>query len=209
MTKYDLAYDRLLVENAKTDPEAFGAIFDAYYPTILHYVARRTADIALAEDITAEVFIKALHGITAYTWQGTPLAAWLYKIATNELRTYYRKGSYTSSLEALQEQHGFEVVDDEDFVQELIDAQTLLDRHQTFLYAQRLIAHLPAKYQEVLVLRFAENKKIPEIAQILGKREGTIKSLLSRGLQLLRKQLTSSTTQRSAHHRIIAKEGRK
>lgn len=209
MSSYDPVHDQLLVEKAQKDPEAFGAIFDTYYPTILHYITRRTADVAVAEDITTEVFIKALHGIGTYAWRGTPLAAWLYKIATNELRMYYRKKHYISSLEALQEQHGFEIVDEKDFVEDLIDAQALLDRHQTFLNAQQHIAHLPIKYQEVLVLRFAENKKIPEIAQILGKKEGTIKSLLSRGLQLLRTQLTHSTMQRSTNRRIIASEGRK
>lgn len=209
MSRYDSAQDQFLAEKAQKDPEAFGTIFDAYYPTILHYITRRTADVELAEDITAEVFIKALRGIQKYTWRGTPLVAWLYKIATNELRMYYRKKRYTSSLEALQEQHGFEMVDERDFVEDLINAQALLDRHQTFLNAQQHIAGLPIKYQEVLVLRFAENKKIPEIAQILNKKEGTIKSLLSRGLQLLRKNLELSAMQRSANHRIITSEGRK
>lgn len=70
-------------------------------------------------------------------------------MATNKLRVYYRRKKYSSSLEALE-------------------------RHQAFQGAQSHLAHLPVKYQEVLVLRFAEEKKIIEIGQILGKKWRTL-----------------------------------
>lgn len=206
--EHSLEYQRLLVRRAQNDSAAFGELFDMYYPQILGYVARRTADVALAEDITSEVFIKALHGLSRFTWQGVPVSAWLYKIATNELRMYYRQKRHVSSLEELEEVAGFELADEKDFVEEIAEAQTAIERHKTFLRAQAHIARLPLKYQEVLMLRFAEQKKVQEISQIVGKREGTVKSLLSRGLALLRASLEQPAMQPSAQARIIASEGR-
>ena len=67
-----------------------------------------------------------------------------------------------------------------------MEAQEKLRQHQDFLEIQERITRLPAKYQEVIALRFFEKKQINEIAQILAKREGTIKSLLHRAIQRLR-----------------------
>jgi RNA polymerase sigma-70 factor (ECF subfamily) len=89
------------------------------------------------------------------------------------------------SLEELQEQ-GFELLSSHDPENELIEAQEKLEQHQEFLEVQQRIVRLPARYQEVITLRFFEKKQIKEIAEILGKREGTIKSLLHRAVEKLR-----------------------
>lgn len=181
--------ERALIEQAKTDPAAFGQIFDKYYPKILNYVARRTGDAALAQDITAEAFTKALSKLSGFRWRGVSIEAWLFTIATNELRMYFRGQRHYASLDELQERDGFEPIDQRDLHQELIDAQEQLERNQVFHAAQTILRGLPVKYQEVLALRFVEGKKLGDIATILQKPEGTVKSLLSRGLVLLRKQL--------------------
>lgn len=197
-----------LIAQAKIDPEAFGVIFDAHYKKILGYTVRRVDSVAAAEDIVAETFIKALKGLPKFRWQGVPIEAWLFRIATNEIRMYFRKNRVTVSLDELYDQDGYEPQADYDLEQEAIDLQEKLDRHQTFRQVQKLIHHLPIKYQEVLVLRFAEQKKVGEIAQILGKREGTVKSLLSRGLDRLRKELDATPTQPKRPKRIVHGEGR-
>jgi len=184
--------DKQLVQQAHHDLQAFGVIFDKYYPVILAYIVRRTADTATAEDITSEVFIKAMQHFPQFNWQGFPISAWLYKIAINELRMHYRKQKRTVSLEDLQETSGFELPDEHNMVEELIEAQAILERKTQFIQAHHLITTLPVKYQEVLTLRFTEHKKLSEISLILGKREGTVKSLLSRGLKLLRAELTTT-----------------
>ena len=70
---------------------------------------------------------------------------------------------------------------------ELIEAEDKLKMHRDFLEIQEKISELEIKYQEVITLRFFEKKKIQEIAEILGKKEGTIKSLLHRGLEKLKR----------------------
>jgi len=70
---------------------------------------------------------------------------------------------------------------------EVLEAEEELRRHEDFLLLHENIAKLSIKYQEAITLRFFENKQIKEIAEILGKREGTVKSLLHRGLEKLKK----------------------
>lgn len=197
-----------LVERAKTDPEAFGCLFDTYYPPILRYCIKRTGDMAMAEDITAETFVKAYKNIDRFEWQGVSISAWFYKIATNEIRSYFRKSRYTTtSLDELLEQTGFELASDEDVHQELVDAQDQLARDARFIEAQQCLATLSLRYQEVIALRYIERKKISEIALILGKREGTVKSLLSRGIVKLRARLQPEAMQLFQAKRVVDSEG--
>ena len=183
----DLSEERELVRQAQKDPNAFAELYDQYYPKIFGYVLRRTANLEAAQDITSETFFKALKKLWQFRWRNVSFSSWLYKIATNEINQYFRKAEYTKSvsLEELQEQ-GFEIASNHDPESELIDAQEKLKQHQDFLEIQEKIVRLPAKYQEVIALRFFEQKQIKEIAEILGKKEGTIKSLLHRAVEKLR-----------------------
>lgn len=196
MYTVDLTTEREIIEQAQLDPSCFAVIFDAYYPMILGYTLKRVANPVVAQDIAAETFYKALTNIHAFRWRGISISHWLYKIATNELRMYFRKRKYPShSLENMFEQIGFDPIDKQNLAEEIFEVQSHLDRHQEYLRAQKLLLTLPLKYQEVIALRFTENKKLSEIADILDKKEGTVKSLLSRGLRLLRGRMEAQQTQ--------------
>ena len=80
-----------LVERAKTQPEAFGHLYDRYYSVVLNYLYRRTLDVALAEELTSNTFFKALRALGGYESRGKFLA-WLYRIAGNEIRLNRRHG---------------------------------------------------------------------------------------------------------------------
>jgi RNA polymerase sigma-70 factor (ECF subfamily) len=183
----DLTEEKKLVRQAQKTPNAFAELYDHYYPKIFGYVLRRTASLEAAEDITSETFLKALGRLWQFRWRNVPFSSWLYRIATNEINQYFRKAEYKKSIsmEDLQEQ-GFELVSPHDPESELIEAQEKLKQYQDFLEIQGKIVRLPAKYQEVIALRFFEQKQIKEIAEILGKKEGTIKSLLHRAVAQLR-----------------------
>jgi len=183
----DLREEKELVRQAQKSPDAFAGLYDQYYPRIFGYVLRRSANLEAAQDITSETFLKALGKLWQFQWRNVSFSSWLYKIATNEVRQYFRKAEYKKSvsLEELQEQ-GFELLSPHDPENELIEAQEKLEQHQEFLEVQQRIVQLPARYQEVITLRFFEKKQIKEIAEILGKREGTIKSLLHRAVEKLR-----------------------
>lgn len=174
--------DKELVNRAKKDPQAFGQIYDQYYPQIFGYILKRTANLEAAKDITSETFFKALKKLWQFRWQNVPFSSWLYRIAGNEIINHYRKNSRQSvPLEEVAEP-----ADRTNLSEETMEAEKELQRHQDFLIIQKKIITLSVKYQEVITLRFLEKKKIKEICEILGKKEGTIKSLLSRGLEKLR-----------------------
>jgi RNA polymerase sigma-70 factor (ECF subfamily) len=67
-----------LVEDARRDPEAFGKLFEEYYPKILRYTMYRTGNTEAARDITSETFFKALKNLWKFRWIGTTFSAWLY-----------------------------------------------------------------------------------------------------------------------------------
>jgi RNA polymerase sigma-70 factor (ECF subfamily) len=189
-SQYDLMTEKELVYQAKDDPEAFGRLYDLNYTAILNYCIRRTGDIELANDITSETFFKALKNISRFEWRDVSFSAWLYRIAGNEIASYFRKKSYKAdSLDYLSESQGLEPISPEDLEEEFIEAQEELERHKEFLAIREQTGKLHLKYQDVIALRYFTNKSIKDIADILGKPEGTVKSLLHRGLEKLKNQL--------------------
>jgi RNA polymerase sigma-70 factor (ECF subfamily) len=200
----DLNEKKELINLAQKDPEVFAKVYVQYYPKIFGYVLRRTVNLEIAQDITSETFFKALKKLWQLRWLNTSFSSWLYRIATNEINLYFRRGKYKSaSLDELQEL-GFEPVSLHNPETEIIEAQEKLNRHQDFIVCQQKIARLDIKYQEVITLRFFEQKQIKEISEILGKSEGTIKSLLHRGLEKLRASMNEEIkTQPFAESRII------
>jgi len=200
----DLNEEKELIKVTQKDPENFAKIYVLYYPRIFGYAFKRTANLEIAQDITSETFFKALKKLWQLRWRNTSFSSWLYRIATNEINLYLRKGKYKSaSLDELQEL-GFEPVSLHNPETEIIEAQEKLKKHQDFIVCQQKIAQLDIKYQEVIALRFFEQKQIKEISEILGKSEGTIKSLLHRGLEKLRVSMNEEIkTQPFAEPRII------
>ena len=180
----DLEQEKELVERAKNDTGAFGELYDQYYSQIFGYVLRRTASIGIAEDVTSNVFFKALKNFGRFRWRDVPFSAWLYRIATHEIANYFRKNKFGQFR--LEEVSDSISISEPSAETELLEAEAELKRHEEYLALHTNMSKLSIKYQEVITLRSFENKQLKEIGEILGKREGTIKSLLHRGLEKLR-----------------------
>lgn len=181
--------ERLLKDIAE-DPRKFGEVFDAYYSKIFGYAFRRTANYDAAKDIAAETFLRAYTGIGKFKWRNISILHWLYRIATNELNKYLGASSYTpESLTRIHEEYNVDLTDYSNAETERIRLEEDLERHREFVKVNDLVRKLDAKYQDVISLRFYEQKSIKEIAIILGKKEGTVKSLLSRGIDKLKESL--------------------
>lgn len=190
-----LQNEKQWIAHAGTDSEAFGKLYDAYYPKIYGYCYRITGDYTLAADITAETFLKAFQHIGAFRWRGISISSWFFRIATNELNQYFRKRSYSPELltdlsagdqAAWANRHALS--------HENNDIITQIDKYQEFQHIRNLLLTLPQKYREPITLRFFEELSIREVAAILDKKEGTVKSLLSRGLDKLKKMLEDPAT---------------
>ncbi|SRR5258706_5600476 len=171
-----------LLKKIHVDPKQFGVLFDHYYQPIFGYVFRRVADYDLARDVTAETFLKAFLKINSFQWKGISISSWLYRIATNEVNQFFRKKKYNP------EKSGSiisgELILVQDSSREELEAELAL--HEEFIQVQQKLKTLDTKYQEVIALRFFEGKDNRQIAEILDKPEGTIKSLLSRAIEKLK-----------------------
>lgn len=178
----NLNEEKKIIERAKKDPEAFGKLYDENYQKIFGYILKRVANLDIAKDITSETFLKALKNLWKFRWKNISLSSWLYRIANNEIVNFFRKRRFIS-LEKISEPSTTLNPSTE-----ILEAEEELKKHRDFLKLQKEISKLEIKYQEVITLKFFERKKIREIAEILGKREGTIKSLLHRGLEKLRNE---------------------
>ncbi len=187
--KMDMKVEKKLIEKAKRDKAAFGVLYKHYFTHIFNYALRRLGDVGAAQEVTSDTFFEAMNDVKKFEWRGVSFSSWLYKIATNNINSYFRKKNYKLiSLDFLFAKHDFEVPDGTDIEQEAIAAQEELERHEDFLSVQRNLLELSLKYQEVLALRYFEKKKLQEISDILGKKESTVKSLLSRGIEKLQKK---------------------
>lgn len=165
------AEERLLVEAAQRDPAKFGALYDIHFERIYAFVARRTRDRDKAEDLTSEVFHRALANVKSYTWTGAPFAAWLFRIAANAVSDQLKR----SAREAMN-------VDDPPEPSGGPEQEGAEARARLF----RLVEKLPAEQRSVVFGRFVEQRSIREIAQQLGKSEGAVKQLQFRALEKLR-----------------------
>ena len=176
-----------LLTEIKNDSSAFSKLFNLYYRAIFGYIFRRTGDFDDAADIAADSFLKAFQHIQQFSPRGISVKVWLYRIATNEVNLYYRNQRKRFKLfeqQDLQDAERFKQYIEED--RYILEQE--LSRHQQFLTILEHLKMLPVKYQEVIALRYFEDKGNKEIADILDTKEGTIKSLLSRGLEKLRFQ---------------------
>jgi RNA polymerase sigma-70 factor (ECF subfamily) len=177
----EIEQEKALVERARTNPDAFGELYDANYGPIFNYLLRRTASIADAQDLTSEVFMKAFKNIGKFKWCGIPFSAWLYRIASHEIANKYRKGKHEQS-------YNIDSTDNEigNPVMNLLQVQDETKKYEDYFVIHDSMSRLPAKYREVISLRFFAEKEISEIAQILDKPESSVKTLLYRGLEKLR-----------------------
>ena len=170
--------DQEAVERAaQGDKEAYGVIYQRYVQQIYRYIFYRTGDHHEAEDLTARVFMRALRHIKNYDERGLPLSAWLYRIAHNLVVNWHRDNHRRQviSLDEIELPHSF---------QEQPEQNAMQNEERDLLL--KVIRHLPAERQQLLILKFVEGLSNAEIGKIMGRSEGAVKSLYHRTLYSLR-----------------------
>lgn len=178
-----------LINEIKKNPILFGRVYDAHYRTIFNYCYRRTRDFNASKDITSETFLKAFINIHRFKWRGVSLLNWLYRIASNEINLHYRSKKYRPSLLNEIDISESALLNERGLSKEKEAAESELGKHEQFLLVQKFLEKIPLKYQEVISLKYFEKLKIREISSVLNKPEGTVKSLLSRGIAMIRDQI--------------------
>lgn len=181
---------------AKTDPEAFGRLYDAYYQPIFGFLYKRVGNAEVAKDLVSETFFQALKNIRRYEYRGKPFKSWLFAIAAAQAGTYFRSKARAFSVSS---EECPEVVADDLYRP---DAAAMADEADRDLASQasllrRLLTKLNQKQQTILNLRFFSGHTIPEIAAALGMKEGTIKSHIHRAVNKLRGLMAADAPQPS------------
>ena len=182
-----------LVIRARTDREAFGRLYDLYYPEVFRYCLRRLFVRAVAEDVTSEVFLRVathMRGFGGTTEED--FRRWLYRVATNEVnahvrRTQRRKELLASAVRA----KAIRVVDAADQPGGEVDSLDWPTLYEAIL-------SLRPREQSIITLRFFEGMPHNQIARVLNQRPGAVRVALSRALQKLRKRLKAPGEQTAA-----------
>ncbi len=167
--------ERSLVEAAQQDVSKFADLYDRHFERVYAFVARRVPDRDAAEELTAEVFHRALANLRKYEWRGAPFGAWLIRIAANAVSDRSRRAAREVTVDA----------------EDLPDAgiQDNLDQVEERARLFRLVDRLPGDQRTVILERFVNERSVREIAGRLKKTEGAIKQLQYRALQALRKRM--------------------
>ncbi len=177
MTEDEIRHEYIILERSRTNPMAFGELYEKYFERIFNFIYRQTDDEALTGDLTSQTFLIALNNASKFEFRGVPVSAWLYRIASNEINKHYRKKKRANvfSIEEVQIKKLIDL-NEADWDEELI--QKLLS----------YLKDLPTEMLQVLELRFFEDKDFKEIAFILEISESGAKMRTYRALDKLRQR---------------------
>jgi len=177
----ELSEEEAVQRAAQGDAEAFSFLYQRFVARIYNYIYYRTGNPHEAEDLTSRVFHRALHHIEHYDNRGIPFSAWLYRIAHNLVANWHRDNSRRKEVPL------------EDYTQHTLPHKapeaSVVD-HQEMEELLKVIRRLPADRQQLLILKFVERMSNAEVAVIMRRSEGAIKSLYHRTLLALRDELS-------------------
>jgi RNA polymerase sigma-70 factor (ECF subfamily) len=173
-------YDELqLVQKAKNfDSDAWAQIYQRYHQKIYAYLYHRLEDANAAEDIAADVFLRACDNIRSYKYRGTPLLAWLYRIAHNKMVDHLR---YQAKIkeQPLTEQ----TLEQNSIYQDAVEGTLVRERLKSVL------KNLTEDQRQVILLKYFSDLSNADVAGIIGKSEGAVKALQHRALASLKRIL--------------------
>ncbi len=163
---------------AQKDSKNFRFLYEANYEAIFRFLYRKVNDEALAADLTAQTFIKALTNIHKFEYKGVPFSAWLYRIASNEFLKYYKKEKQMP-VYSLEEETAKKLTN---FSEELADER----QQERINQLTKVLEKLPTKDMQMIELRFFEDKSFKEIGFILETTESAAKMRTYRILEKIK-----------------------
>jgi RNA polymerase sigma-70 factor, ECF subfamily len=174
----DEVEQRLIQCAQRGDRQAFADLYERYQPAIYTYLYYRIADPDCAEELTCEVFARMVQNIRHYRDQGQPFLAWLYTIAHNLRVDYYRENGKAQMVEL-----------DETLLAEDQGPAETLEIQLKAACLKQVLGFLTEDQQFVVVAKFVEGRSNADIALLMDKPEGAIKSLQHRALAALRRAI--------------------
>jgi len=169
--------DARIVVWSQRDPAAFVRLYRRHYDAIFRYCAHRLFERTTAEDITSEAFLKVIESFESFRGDDIQFRNWLYRIATNAVNQHLRRSARRSRLLTIVREQTSDRTSDS---KESSEKWNLL---------RDAVLALKPRYQTIITLRFFENMKLTEIAEVLDSSPGTVRSQLARALARLKKIL--------------------
>lgn len=164
-----------LVRRAQAgDRDAFADLYRAYVQAVYRYMLLRLSNTQQAEDLTAEVFLRAVDGLPRYSNRGLPFGAWLFRIARDRLVDYYRQ-SARRPIFALEDS----------LPDELPDPGAAAEARAATQALSEALGQLTDEQRDVIQFRYMENWSLEETAQALNKSVNAVKALQHRALGAL------------------------
>ena len=174
--------EELITLSQQGDQDSFRALMERYRPTLVKTSYLTTRDSEAAQDVVQETLVRVWRGLPSYKPRGS-FRAWLIKILMNQARRQYRrKLTPTVPLAAAAEMPSNSESPD--------DAAQRQEQHEQVREALELLTN---DHREVVILRYFSELTVPEIAQALSCREGTVKSRLSRAQSHLKQVLSEDS----------------
>lgn len=179
-TSVDTGPDQLIVRAAAGDREAFGRLYEEHAVRVFRHAYFLTSDVNLAEDLTAQTFLKALEAIGRYENRGVPFIAWLLRITVN-LAINHRKALKNSVHAQLPDQ----IIDDDALGSPELSCTMKSEGERVW----RKVMELPTEQRQVITMRFMEDLPYSDVAAVLGKSIGAVRVIQFRALHNLRNLL--------------------
>ena len=183
--------EELIALSQKGDQDSFQALMERHRATLIKTSYLTTRDREIAQDVVQETLVQIWRSLPSYKPQGS-FRAWLLKILVNQARRQYRRKRVpTVRLDAASEMPSSSGNPD--------DAAQQQEQHEQVREALELLTN---DHREVLILRYFSELTVPEIAQALSCREGTVKSRLSRAQSRLKQILSENSAQVAAAQEV-------
>lgn len=175
--------DRPAVEAAKRDPQRFEALYRKYVAQVYSFALYETRDPFAAQDVTSQVFLRALAGLRTFREQGEPpgssFRVWLFQIARHALSNERRRSR----------RHPEAPLDLAHSARAMADVEAEVASREELSRALEAIGRLPEDRRRALILRFVQEMSASEIAAVMGRSEGAVRVLIHRALRAVTRQL--------------------
>jgi RNA polymerase sigma-70 factor, ECF subfamily len=180
-----MPYEQTAVREAQTDPAAFAALYEHYFKRVYNYMRYRLDDPATADDLTSQVFQRALTALPSYNAQRAPFGAWLFGIAHHVVTDHFRRRKRRRwlSLDILGQRPAFDPLPEE--------AAAQSEKETAVLNA---ITGLDEREREIIALKFAAGLNNRQIADQLGLTASNVGVILYRAMQKARAAIADKET---------------
>lgn len=179
-----LVDEEVLISRAKNgDRKAISSLYKVYVQPIYKYISYRVETDSIAEDLTADVFLKMINNLSSFTYTGKPLGAWLFRIASNCVKDHYRENKH--AVQPLTENN---IVKHTELIEDIVEEEERM-------LLRTAIMTLSEDYQNVLIMRFMEDLSYTDVANVMERSVEAVRVLQHRALKAFGKTLATNTNE--------------